>query len=174
MLPTIISRLNDPIFIIDIGWGYVVSYYLASWGFHHHSADLNYTGIWKKNGFADVVTSTIWLIVAIILILSLIDLLIRNQLSLSFLLQYYALFLLLFGHMYNILEWHAPGSIAEMQNGWPGELQCAIMSIEIMTSAPYTSARPAGLVTESIAALQSLLGLAFVAIFIAKAVALMV
>ena len=174
MLPAIIAGLNDPAVIVYVGWGYVVSYYLASWGFHYHSSDANHTGIWKKNGFADVVTSTIWSIVAIILILSLIDLLIRNELSLGFLLHYYVLFLLLFAHVYNIVEWHAPGSIGDMQAGWPGELQCVIMSIEIMTSAPYTSARPVTLVPESIAALQALLGLAFVAIFIAKAVALMV
>lgn len=176
MIPTIIRFLqvsNDPVKIIYIGFVYVASYYVVSAVFHHYSVKPGYSGIWRKNGIIDVITSVIWCIAAIGLITSLLDLLIRNELTVVYLLLYYALFLFLFAFLYNILNWHFVGTIDGLQAGWKGELQCVVMSIQVMTTGDYTSAKPAKLVAEVFACLQSLLGVLFVAVFIAKAVALL-
>jgi Mn2+/Fe2+ NRAMP family transporter len=174
MLPWLISglqSLNDPTVVVYVVWAFIVSYYLASWGFLSHE-EANYRGAWRKSGIIDIASSVIWLVVTIFLILSLIDLLIRNRVSLGLILHFYVFFLFLFAFVYNILEWHDSGQISPYSGGWAGELRCLVMSIEIMTSSPYTSTKPAKLLAESIAAIQSLLGIAFVTIFIVLAVTL--
>jgi len=176
MLTWIISGLqaiNNPQAIVIVGLFVVASYYLVSAKFHYHSNSPTYRGVWNKNGPIDIVTSVVWALASILLILSLIDLVSRNELTLGFLLGYYTLFIFLFAIVYNVLEWHFPGGIAEQKAGWAGELQSVILSIQIMTSADYTSAKPARWDTESIASLQSLLAIFFIAVFIAKAVARM-
>lgn len=177
MIPTILEFLqswNDPKWVIYIVLAYVASYYVVSGFFHFYASKAGYAGFWHKNGPVDVLTSGLWCPMAIVLILSLLDLLIRNELSLGYLLIYYGLLILLFAFVYNIIEWHFPGTIDGLKDGWTGELQCLMMSVQVITTASYTSAKPAGRPAELVAVLQSLLGVALVAIFIAKAVALLV
>jgi hypothetical protein len=115
----------------------------------------------------------LWCFGALALIASLIDLVVRNELSVSFLLQYYALFLLFFAFVYNLIGWHLPGAIEGLRAGWAGELQCLIMSVQVMTTGDYTSAKPAKPISEVISAVQCLLGILFIAVFVAKAVGLL-
>ncbi len=176
MIPAILQflqGLNDPGRVVQVGFWYVASYYVVSGFFYHYATKPGYAGVWRKNGAVDVVTSVLWCFAAIGLILSLLDLLIRNELPLGYLLVYYALFLFLFAFVYNLLEWHLPGTIDGLKDGWTGELQCMTMSIQVMTTADYTTAKPARALAEFLAGLQSLLGIVFVAVFIAKAVALL-
>ena len=167
-MQAIFERHNDPVIFAYVGWVFVSSYYLATWGFLSHAGATS--GIWKKNGFVDVATSIIWSSFTVLLIGSSIDLLIRNKLSLLLLANYYILFLFLFAFIYNLLDWHFAGSVRNRKSGWLGEIQCLIMSVTMMTGSGHTTATPKGLRIESVAAIQSLLGLAFVAVFIAKAV----
>lgn len=174
MIPTVITflqRLNDPFYIVRIGFTYVVSYYLVSACFHYYAARPGYVGVWRRHGAVDIGSSILWCFAALTLILSLLDLLIRNELSLSYLLLYYVLFIFLFAFVYNMLEWHFPGTICDMDDGWTGEVQCITMSIQLMTGGYHTSAKPARPTAEFIAGLQALLGIMFIAVFIAKAVA---
>lgn len=176
MIPGVLQALqavNDPKSIVLIGAAYGIGYYIVSWLFHRHSHDSTYGGWWRKNSAADAITSFLWIVVAVVLILSLLDLLSRNELPLQYLLAYYVLWLFLFAFIYNILEWHYPGMVSGLSEGWSGELQCLVMSVSAMTAGPYTSARPAKPLAEAIAAFQSLLGLLIVVVFIAKAVALL-
>jgi hypothetical protein len=146
-----------------------LSYYLATWQFLAQKVATS--GIWKKHGFFDVTTSIFWSFSTVVLIVISIDLLIRNQLSLLLLANYYILFLFSFAFIYSLLDWHFAGSVENRQSDtWSGEIQSLIMSVTMMTGSGHTTVTPKGLRAESVAAIQSLLGLAFVAVFIAKAV----
>jgi len=101
---------------------------------------------------------------------SLVDLLVRNELALRQLLCYYGLFLFLFAFIYNMLARHFPGMIEGLRHGWTGELQCFSLSVQVVTTGDYTSARPAKPLAEFIASVQLLRGVVLVAVFIAKAV----
>ena len=169
LLDLTISKLDDPLVVGVVGWTFVASYYVASWGFISHNK-AGYQGPWRKNGWIDRVTSIMWAGVAVFLIMSLVVFLVGHQISLPGLLNFYFLFLFTFAFVYNILEWHFPGSLNNMQPGWPGEIQCLLISLAAMTTASYPSAAPKSLLAECISGIQTLLGVAFVAIFIAKAV----
>ena len=166
----VIKRLNDPDVFAWVGGIFVISYYATSLGFISREGVANYQGFWSKNGFFDRATSFIWTLFAIGLIGSSVDLLLRNQLSLSLLAIYYVLFLFFFAFIYNLVAWHYPGSISNLKPGWDGEIQCLVMSVSMMTGSGHSVALPASTKTDIIAAVQSLLGLIFVAVFIAKAV----
>ena len=112
------DNLNDPYRIVQIGVLYIASYYVVSAFFHAYTKKDNYAGFWSKNGVADKVSSVLWCITAVVLILSLLDLVTRNELSLGYLLLYYVLFLFLFAFLYNILEWHFRGTVAHLNPGW--------------------------------------------------------
>lgn len=168
MIPTILrflQDLNDPSSIVLIGFVFVGSYYVVSIFFHYYESKKGYAGIWRKNGPLDVVSSVIWCLSALFLILSLVDLLTRNVLSLGYLLIYYVLFIFLFAFVYNILDWHFHGSFHGLNGGWPGELQCVTMSLQAMTTGGYTSAKPARPLTEFLASVQTLLGI-FLLLFV--------
>lgn len=75
--------------------------------------------------------------------------------------------------MYNILEWHWPGFIVGLSNGWIGELQCLTLSISAMTGGLTTSARAGNAFAEALTAVQSLIGLLMIVVFIAKAVSVL-
>jgi hypothetical protein len=160
---------NDPVVFAYVGWMFVVSYYLVTLGFLTYGGATS--GFWKRNGCFDVITSIIWSGFTVMLIISSIDLLIKNQLPLLFLAKYYVLFLFLFAFIYSVLEWHSSGSVENRhRDSWSGEIQSLIMSVTMMTGSGHSTATPKGLRAESVAAIQSLLGLVFVAVFIAKAV----
>jgi len=167
-----LHTLNNPSGAIPIGFAFVCSYYMVSAFFHNHDPKPTYKGVWRKGGFGDIATSMLWCSGALFLMASLVDLLVRNELSLGQLVSYYCLFLFLFAFIYNMLNRHFPGMIEGLKNGWIVELQCFSMSVQVMTTGDLTSAKPAK-PAEFIASLQLLLGLLFVAVFVAKTVGLM-
>lgn len=176
MIPTLLQWLqafNNPNTIIIIGLAYVASYYIVSALFYRTQSQApGYNGAWRKNGPVDIITSFLWCLGAIGLIVSLIDLVTRNEIGLRNLLIYYTLFLFAFAFLYNLLEWHSPGNLRGLKPGWGGELQCFILSVQVMASGSFTSVQPSGVLADLLAAVQLLLGLFFVAVFIAKAVPL--
>ena len=161
------DKYNDPVVFAAFGGVFVASYYLTSWAFIAHAKAKR--GFWKKNGPADIITTFVWLTFTFLLIVSSIDLLLKNELSLWMLGIYYALFLFLFAFIYNLLAWHAPNSIEQLGSGWTAELQCLILSVSMMTGSGHSTVRPNGARADAVAAIQSLVGVAFVAVFIAKA-----
>lgn len=167
------SILGDPELMLLVGGIYVISYYFVSAIFLSKASDGSYRGAWRKNGPIDIATSLLWCFTALAMIVSLLGLLATNQLSLPHLLGYYALFIFLFAFVYNLLEWHFPGSIKDLTTGWSGELQSVLLSIQVMTSTDLTSARPKKSLVQVFAAIEALLGVLFVAVFIAKAVNLL-
>ena len=172
MLPFIINALqafDNPSVAFWVGVGFIASYYAMSFISIGHDKE-GYTGMWRKNGVVDIATSTIWLVGTITLIISFIDFLIRRQIDLRDALRFYALFIVLFAFVYRLLDWHFPGMLAQQRPGWSAELAALTVSLGAISGGDLGNARPARPLTEFIAALESLLGLLFVAIFIAQGV----
>ena len=167
-LYSLIQTINDPQVIVILGWVFVASYYIAVTAF--------YTGIFLHNGTVDIVTSVIWSGFALILTISLIDLLIHSKLGLSTLLNYYVLFIFFFNFIYSIIEWHFSGQInfgVETDptiERWWGEIKTLTMSVQIMTGSAVTATIPKSPLAELIASVQALLGLLMASVFIAEAV----
>ena len=166
-----IQAVNNPTTIIGIVTAYAVGYYVVSFLFYRHANRPDYKGLWRKNSLVDIGSSILWGAVAIVFIASLLDLIIRNALPLGYLLVYFALWTLLFAFMYNIVNWHFPGFIHGLEDGWASELQCLTLSASAMTGGPSTVARAGNTVAEAVVSIQSVLGMLMVVVFIAKAVA---
>lgn len=179
MLPAIIRALqafDTPTGAVRVGFGFVISYYLLSLFFIPVNRP-SYKGWLKdvpwlrKNSIVDWATSLIWLSSAVILILSFVDFVVRKKITLADALKFYILFIFLFAFVYRLIEWHWPGVLAQQRTGWAAEVAALTLSIGAMTGGDLGAARPTKPALELIAALQTILGLLFVAIFIAKAVA---
>jgi hypothetical protein len=168
-----LQLINDPKSITFVVWPIVIGYYIVSAFCLHFAKDPNYKGPWRKYGAVDLITSSIWCVAAIGLILSLLDLAIHNELRLGFLLHYFVLVAFLFAFLFNLLEWHWPGSLEGFAGGWAGELQCLILSTQALVSADFTSLRPKKRAAEVLGVLEAVLGLFFIAVFVAKAVSRM-
>jgi hypothetical protein len=168
----VFQALNDPKRVTIIVWCVIVSYYIASYIFIHKNSKPDYKGWWRKNGSVDRGTSVLWSVTTVFLILSLFDLVNRNELPLRYLIHYFFLFILLFAFIYNICHWHWDGTLENAGSGWAAEVNCVIMSIGAMTTSGFMSTRPKSVLAELIASAESLLGLFFIAVFVAKAVSL--
>ena len=159
--------------MISTAWVVIALYYIVTWFFLRYEDDTTYKGPWRKNGPIDWVTSFIWSAAAVGLIVSLLVLAIRNELRLGVLLHYYALFAFLFAFLFNLLEWHCPGTLEGFAGRWSGEVQCLVLSLQALTSADFTSLRPKKRPAEVVAVFEAVLGLFFIAVFVAKAVSFM-
>jgi len=168
----ILQGLNDPKAVVLFACVFVAAYYVASALFIHFKNQPSYAGIWRHDGPIDFITSTFWMLMAVFMIISLIDLVVRNKLPLTYLFIYYMLFIFLFAFLYNVLEWHWPGVLAGVRGGWGTEFDCLIISIGAITTGGFMRARPAKWQTELLASIEQLLGLFFVAVFVAQAVSL--
>jgi len=164
-----VVQTSKPTFALMIGAAFVASYYIMSIISIHFDRP-GYKGIWKKNGVIDIITSIIWACATIVLITSFIYFVVKSQIGLAEALAFYVLFIVLFAFIYRLLDWHFPGMLAQQRPGWAAEASALTVSIGAMTGGDLGSARPARVLTELIAALQGILGLLFVAIFIAQAV----
>ena len=154
---------------------YIVSYYAVSECFFVAHRRNNTTSLFRKNGWLDNVTSGIWFVIAIVLIWSLIELSAKNQLQLGFLLCYYTVFIFLFAFLYGLLDWHFEGMIDGIATEpWIAEVQYLLFSVETITTLGHSRVKPSHTLIQFINAIQALLGLFFVVVFIAKAVTLMV
>jgi hypothetical protein len=179
MVPAVIRALqafDTPTGAIRVGFGFVASYYILSFLFIPVNKP-GYEGRFKnaswlqKNGIVDWATSLVWLSSAVVLIVSFVDFVLRKKISLGDALRFYMLFIFLFAFVYRLIEWHWPGVLAQKRDGWAAEVTALTLSIGAMTGGDLGLARPTKPLLELIAALQTILGLLFVAIFIAKAVA---
>ncbi len=158
----------------DIGL-YIISYYIVSGLCLHAEKNSLTSSVFKKNATFDIITSVCWVLAAIFLLWSLVELCITQEISLGFLVLYYFFFIFLFAFSYGLLEWHFPGMLEGVHSStWTGELLYLVLSVQTQTTLGYTSARPARPLTEVIACMQALLGLFFCVIFIARSIALMV
>jgi hypothetical protein len=163
--------LGDPYSVRLIVWLYILAYYGVSlayiWGNRHQKL----TGILKRNGIVDILTSVLWIVFGVMLIWSLLAITLQGNLTLGILAQYYLFFIFLFAFLYGLIEWHWPGKLTNVSaEGYEAELQYFLMSVGAQTTFGYARARPNHWVTETLAAAQSLLGVAFIAVWVALAV----
>ena len=152
---------------------YIISYYIVSeFFFAAHRKNIT-TGLFRKNGWLDISTSVLWVFIAIVLIWSLIELSIKNQLPLIYLLSYYLFFIFLFAFLYSLLDWHFDGMMSGIaKESWTAEAQYFVFSIETITTLGHSCVKPGRYLIQLINGIEALLGLFFVVIFIAKAIAL--
>ncbi len=167
----VLDWIYVPVHLIFISVLFVVAYYWLSTKFWKHAGETTDAGVWKQNGALDIVTSVLLLLPAVVLVLSVIDLAASAQMSVTYLLCYYGLLILFFSFGFSLLEWHKNGAIEKAGKGWECELRCLLVSVQSMTGLGYTTARPQSVMAEVVAAAESLLGIFFIAIFVAKAVA---
>lgn len=145
----------------------IISYIIVS-GFFISNKEKG-KGAFKKYGFWDLITSIFWILCAIILIVSLFYLCtVKFSMPLKYLVTYYFLFIFLFAIIYGIIDWHFPGDAFEgiTSGSWTAELQYLILSIQTQSTIGYTNRKPKSVGIELLAAIHSLLGIFFMAIFI--------
>jgi hypothetical protein len=169
-LVNFLQSLDNPRVVVCLGLVYIAVYCFMAVCFQSHAEINEYSGIWKKRGALDVVSSVLWIFSALIISVGLIDLLIVNKISLGYTVLYYIFSILLFAIIYSLLGWHFKGMIEGMAGGFREEIQCVTLSIQVMTGGYHTSAKASNWVTEAIAGVQAIEGVMFVAIFVAKAV----
>lgn len=160
--------VRDPQRIVFVCWFFVAGYYVLTF-FFIRAADTT-KSVWRKNGFLDISTSILWCSLTVWLLRSLFQLASTNNLPLTQLIQYYFLLIFLFAFIYGLIEWHWPGMLTGVGSGWEAELRCLLISIQTITTLGYTTSKPARGVTEFIASVEGLLGIFFLAVFVAKAV----
>jgi hypothetical protein len=170
MIPLLYEVLSRPLWISVAGWIFVLSHYVLSYAFNIHSKRRASANAFSRNGPLDVVTSVVWGFIATFLILSLIDLIYRQAVTIPFLIQSYVLLIFLFAYLYNVIEWHYPGTFRGARSGFELHVQCLILSAEAFSGGASERLSTKSLKIIAILTLQRLLGLLFVAVFIAKAV----
>jgi hypothetical protein len=193
IVPTLMKLLPHFLFrpgmMVLLGSIYIAVYYAMAAFFHHYAkrkempwssrarkrrATGGYRGfwarVWRKRGFLDRASSVLWVISAISMLVSLLVLLSVHGLKLRYIVAYYILFIFLFAICYNLAEWHYKGMIDDMEDGLIGEFQCVTMSIQLMTGGYHTSAKPADWRVEIFAGAEAVLGVFFIAVYVAKAV----
>jgi hypothetical protein len=167
----LLKIIRSPKAVLVVSLFYIVGYYIISALVISAAQGNDASGIWRKNGPADIVTSIVWVLMALMLISSLLELAYKNRLGLGYLVIYYFLFIFLFAFCYGILEWHWPGMLENVNSdSWVAEWQYILVSIQTQTTLGYTQVKPGRVLTELISSLQALLGLFFTIVFIAKAV----
>lgn len=151
---------------------YVLSYYIVSAVFFIAHQRGKTTGFFCKNGFLDITTSIVWAFAAVWLILSLVELAISKQLSLSILIIYYLFFIFLFAFIYALLDWHFSGMLEGVSdNEWTAEVEYLLFSVESITTLGHSRLVSRHILIDVLSALQALLGLFFIVVFVAQAVA---
>ena len=166
-----ISLVQNPVNVSWVCLSFIILYYVISAFCIDAEKKKKRNHVLRKNKPLDIITSVLWFLYAIVLIWSLIDNCIANQLSLRFLVLYYIFFIFLFAFCYGLLEWHFTDMLYGVKpDNWRAELQYIILSVQTQTTLGYTRVKPARMWTEVIACGQALLGLFFTVIFIAKAV----
>jgi hypothetical protein len=165
------GALSNPKWISLICFLYILSYYAITAGSLRAQRLKLERSPFRRNGTLDVITSVLWVLIAAVLLWSLVELCVEQQISLSFLILYYIFFIFLFAFSYGILEWHFPGMLTDVDaSTWRAEIQYLIISIQTQTTLGYTRARPARPLTEAIACGQVIVGLFFCIVFVARAV----
>lgn len=187
--------LRDPSGLLWFAALVIAGYYAVTALFLQAIAAKKTKGLWKfmgKHGPVDIFTSVIWVVTPVFLIINMILVARRGNLTLDLLLIYYGLFIFLFAFLYCLAEWHRPGSLIgiseeyvskkgdgsierevrryEFGDSWNDELMYLIVSLQTQTALGYNRVRPNSALTEIIAGVQALVTLFFVAVAIAQAV----
>jgi hypothetical protein len=153
---------------------YIVAYYVVThWSLRaaRQASPKGWLKLWKKNGALDIATSVIWLLGGVILVWSLMALSRSDERSVGLLALYYGYFILIFAFCYCIVEWHFGNSLEGVNaTTWRAQLQYLLVSTETQTMLGYCQVKPKRLLSEGLAAVQALLGLFFVVVFVAEAV----
>lgn len=152
-----------------IGWGVVGLYYLVSAFFIECGPRSQEWNLFKKNGILDWLTSWIWIVCSISLFLISLSALVEQVMPMSMLLFYYSLFTFYFAFLYALLDWHWT-MIEDAGTKWVAEGRYLLLSLQAMINAPFTLAKPRHPVAKVLTTLQTLIGLVFVAVFVAKTV----
>jgi len=166
------DKLADPYSVRRIVWVYIFAYYLVSFAYIWGETSKKLTRVLRRNGIVDGITSALWIVFGVTLIWSLLAMTAEGNLTLGVLAEFYLFFLFLFAFLYGLIEWHWPGKLTNISAAsYEAELQYFLMSMGAQTTFGFSRARPNHWITESIAAVQSLIGVAFIAVWIALAVA---
>jgi len=152
-------------------WSFVGCYYIVSIAFIIARARAKPPPIARRDGWFDRISSLFWILFAAILIWSLVANAMASALTLGRLVEFYVFFLFLFAFLYGLLEWHWPGKLKGVSTRpLEAELQYLLLSISTQTTGTVGRVTPSHWITEALAALQTLLGLAFVVVWIATAI----
>lgn len=167
--------LGSPGAVSKIAWVYILAYYAVSftfvWVARRSKAGGLLSRLFKRNGVLDITSSAFWIFFAVLLIWSLLSLTAGGHLSLRVLAEFYLFFLFLFAFLYGLIEWHWPGKLENISPiEYEAEFEYFIISVGAQTTIGFMRARPNHWVTEIIAAAQAVLGVAFIAIWIALAI----
>ena len=169
----ILKAIQDPELVSWVCVIYIAAYYLVSAMCLRAEKKKLKDSLFRKNGPLDIATSVFWFLVAIVLVWSLLELCIRQEISLGYLVLYYFFFIFLFAFCYGLLEWHFPGMLETVDSDtWEAEFIYVAISIQAQTTLGFTRKKPVKPLTELIACFQALLGLFFCIVFIARAVGL--
>ena len=171
ILRSFFDLIQEPTTLTKVCIFYVVSYYLASSFFvaAHNRNDT--TGILRKGGVADVTTSVIWGLAALFLIASLLELAAARGVSLTFLAIYYVFFVFLFAFIFGLSDWHLSDGLENVSpNPWIAECQYLIFSVENMATLGHSRVTSKNVLIDGLSAVQSILGLVLIVVFVAKAV----
>jgi hypothetical protein len=169
---SIVNLFLNPALVSIICMIFILLYYLLSAGFIYYKDNIT-SKWWKRNGIFDILTSVLWTSTSLLLILSLLFLEIKSadQLTLGFVVVYYLLFVFLFAFLYGIIDWHKPGTFADLsENPWHKELQYVIISFQTQSTLGYTRAKPNHLLPELVTCLQVFLGLFFIVTSVSKSI----
>lgn len=173
MIRLVYELLIHPVWISVVGWGFILSHYMLSYIFVTNSKKDGPSSELSRNSAIDIITSVLWGVIAICLIISLIDLISRQEVTLLFLLNSYLLLIFLFAYLYNVIEWHYPGTFQGARSGLEFHVQCVILSAEALSGGASERMGTSSLKVLTILTVQRLIGLLYVAVFIARAVGVM-
>jgi hypothetical protein len=168
---SIVGNVGSFKWVRRAAWFLIISYYVVSYLFIY--ADRTGFGgrILEHNGVLDKLTSWFWAILAAVLIPSLLYSASKRTLKLSQLAEYYLFFIFLFDFLYGLLEWHYPGSLTPMRaSDYSSELQYFLFSIGIQTGSDVSVLQSGRLGISAIAGVQALVGVGFLAWWVALAV----
>lgn len=127
--------------------------------------------IFKKSSGTDYFVTALILIAPLILLIVLLVWSSFITLTLIDLLLFYLYFLFFFTFIYCESNWHRPGAIIGIdKDDWWAEIRYFVLSIQTQTTLGYTRTRPNDLTTEIASSIQTLIGVFFVSVIIAKAV----
>lgn len=128
-------------------------------------------GILKKGAVFDRVNSGLIVIVLVLFILTLLFWSSYKSLDLVDVICFYFYFVFLFAFLYCAINWEWPTSFGKTaKDDWAAELGYLVVSIQSQTTLGYTRMRPNNKRTELVSAFQSLIGVGFVAVIVAKAI----
>jgi hypothetical protein len=167
-IPVIFPKAR-PLMPLLAGGLYFVLYLWVTQLFYAEARAGRSGGLFKRNGWFDVMTSLALIAVTLWLIGNVILLAVNQLLTFPYLFAYYVLFILLFSGIFSLIEWHFPASLEGAATScWETELQCLILSLQTITTLGPTRVKPFSYFTELTACGEAILGIFFIGVFVAR------